>query len=842
MTRSNPQRHDREIDVRNRAVDRAVLESDVAAVALSPARLDAFVRSALRLRAWEARRVLAHGLDPDVSFEELLSNVRSASVERIAEDAYTRRSPFVAAETLGAWWRALGRVVALQGLDETDGLDGLRLHDIARVLFPVSSWAPADALTYAQLLWINGQGARLRQDEELLAALDSNERLSLEVDLAADAEGVGSVSWNEALARMLAIVAGVTVDADAPTPFDGLRPISIPKPVDGPLVSIIMSAYHPGPEILTSVRSILNQSWTNLELLVVDDASGPEYIDILDRVAALDPRVRVLIQPENRGTYGARNRALSETRGDFVTFQDSDDWSHPERIARQAQRLLDDPTLPAIMSRSIRCTPDLKLQLLGYRTTRPNVSSLMLRRSTIETLGYFDHVRKAADTEYQLRIAAHYSRRVTVMPDLLAFVRLDPGSLSRSDFKPGWWHPARHAYRDGFQRWHRAISSGAASWLSPSAEVRKFPAPRAFLRGTGHQPDHALFDLLFVADWRELGGAQSALLQQVHSAVARGRRVGVMHLESPRALDCVSETICRDIGDLLFEGVVTQVLPDDPVIVGRLLLGDPAVLNYAPDRMPAVQVHEVVVLASSPPSEPTSSPHRYDAASVTSVVKAVWGVDPVWIPGGERVRTALAGIVGVSVASTDLPAGLTLETSMSRSTRRARPIIGAVIGAGEDGVPATSQELLALLPDDQAFDVRLIAAPPRLSQLLDPVPDHWLLYRPDDITQRAFYRQIDFFISSTGTQRVDQVVPRVIDAVSAGAVAVVPPSFAGVLGDAAVYAAADEVSDVVRRLFVDPDEYAAVVARAQASVREQFPSALAEQSLPGILQIDGRQS
>ncbi|MGP3535459.1 glycosyltransferase family 2 protein [Microbacterium sp. RD1] len=785
--------------------------------------------------------MIAYGLDPDISLEELLAEVRSASADRIAAGALARRSPLVAPATVGAWWRALGRVVALQGLDETDAADGLRLHDIARVMLPVRSWAPVDALTYAQLVWTTGDGARLRQDEDLLAALDLIDRRALEVDLAADADGVGSTTWNDALARMLGGVPGVTVHADAPTPFDGLRPLSIPNPVDGPLVSVIMSAYHPGPEILASVRSILGQSWTNLELLVVDDASGPEYAGILDRVAALDPRVRVLIQPENRGTYGARNRALPEARGDFVTFQDSDDWSHPERIARQARRLLDDPTLPAIMSRSLRCTPDLKLQLLGYRTTRPNVSSIMLRRSTIEALGSFDLVRKGADSEYQFRIAAHYGRGVPVMPDLLAFVRLDPDSLSRSDFKPGWWHPARHAYRDGYRSWHRAISSGTSPWLSPSSEIRAFPAPRAFLRGTGRQPDDRPFDLLFAADWRELGSAQTALLQHLRAAVARGRRVAVMHLESPRALDTVSETICRDIGDLVYEGAVARLLPDDPALVGRLVLGDPALLNYVSDQLPAVRAREVVIVAASPPRDPSTNLHRYDATSVNATVKDLWGVTPVWLPGREHVRNVLADIEGVHVGAADFPVGCAWEFVTPRGRRRALPIIGAVIGAAEDEIPSTSRQLLALHSEDQRFDVRLVGASARVASLLEDVPRHWLVYRPDDITHRAFYRQIDFFVSSTGDLDAGQVVPRVIDAVSAGAVAVVPPSFTPVLADAAVYAAADEVPDVVGRLFADPDEYAAVVARAQASVREAFAIVPLDEALPPLPQIEARQ-
>lgn len=807
-------------------VDRHVLESLVRAVASSHSRLDAFARAALRMRVPGPRQVLSQGIAPDASLDELLAEVRATPAARIAERAPARVSNAVPANAVADWWRALARVVALQGLTATDRTDGLRLYEVARLLSPVSTWPTEDARAYAQLQWAAGDRERLRGDDDLLEALDAEDRDSILVDLEADAHGVGSAPWAHALARMLGPVPAVTADSGKGTWFDGLRPVEPPEPVDGPLVTVIMSAFRPGPEILTSVRSILDQSWTNVELIVVDDASGPEYAGILNHIAQLDPRVQILIQPENGGTYRARNHALTVARGEFITFQDSDDWSHPERIERQVRRMLDKPDLPAVMSRSIRCTPDLELQLLGHRTTRPNVSSLMLRRSTVEALGSFDHVRKAADSEYELRITAHYGRRVPVMSDLLAFVRLDPDSLSRSDFKPGWWHPARYAYRDSFRHWHRAVARGAAPWLAAEAEGRRFPAPRAFLRADEHGGVAGPLDLLYVADWREVGGIQSALVQHMREAAVRGSRIGIMHLESIRALDCGSDAVCFEISELQHEGTVIRVLPGDAVAVRRLVLSDPGLLTFPPAPMTAMHVEEVTILASTPPMT-SSRDHRYAPAAVTHAATAIWGADPSWTPIGRSVRAALGGIDGVRLSPHDFSFALPSHLASPRTVTGDRPIIGTAVGFSEDDLPAQVEKIFRVIPDDDRIDVRLIATHGRASRVVSHIPRHWLVFHPGETAERDLFRQVQFFILPADATEEIEVVPRVIEAVSTGALVIVPPSFAEILGDAAIYAAPEEALEAAKMLFMKPDEYAAAVSRAQASLRRRFslPSA-----------------
>ena len=103
-----------------------------------------------------------------------------------------------------------------------------------------------------------------------------------------------------------------------------------------PLVSIITPTYNRADFIEQAVNSVLAQTYTNFELLIVDDGSTDNTRDLLEP-ALTDSRVRYFRQ-ENQGQSVARNWALSEAKGDFVCFLDSDNYWPAEKIGRASCR------------------------------------------------------------------------------------------------------------------------------------------------------------------------------------------------------------------------------------------------------------------------------------------------------------------------------------------------------------------------------------------------------------------------------------------------------------------------------------------------------------------------
>jgi succinoglycan biosynthesis protein ExoO len=105
-----------------------------------------------------------------------------------------------------------------------------------------------------------------------------------------------------------------------------------------PLVSVVTANYNGAPHLAEAVRSVLGQTLDDLELIVVDDRSTDDSLEVIRRAAAGDPRVRVLVQARNGGPGAARNAALDIARGRWIAIFDSDDLMEPERLRALVSR------------------------------------------------------------------------------------------------------------------------------------------------------------------------------------------------------------------------------------------------------------------------------------------------------------------------------------------------------------------------------------------------------------------------------------------------------------------------------------------------------------------------
>ena len=106
------------------------------------------------------------------------------------------------------------------------------------------------------------------------------------------------------------------------------------------LVSIIVCVYNGDETIEMSIRSIMRQTYRNLEIIVVDDGSTDQTYDIIYRLSKKDSRIKLIRNIENLGCYQSRNIGIRASTGKYITFQDADDLSLKNRVEQQLIHLL----------------------------------------------------------------------------------------------------------------------------------------------------------------------------------------------------------------------------------------------------------------------------------------------------------------------------------------------------------------------------------------------------------------------------------------------------------------------------------------------------------------------
>lgn len=100
-----------------------------------------------------------------------------------------------------------------------------------------------------------------------------------------------------------------------------------------PLVSVLLPVYNVENYVERCVRSLQNQTYSNIEIIVVDDCSSDQSGAIVEKLASQDPHITVIRHKQNMGLSSARNTGLDHAHGEFITFVDSDDWVEPDYIS-----------------------------------------------------------------------------------------------------------------------------------------------------------------------------------------------------------------------------------------------------------------------------------------------------------------------------------------------------------------------------------------------------------------------------------------------------------------------------------------------------------------------------
>ncbi len=218
-----------------------------------------------------------------------------------------------------------------------------------------------------------------------------------------------------------------------------------------PLVSVIMASYNHQEYVGRAVQSVLDQTLTDFELVITDDASADGTVAEIAKFA--DPRIRLLRFPTNRGQFVATNHSLRQARGQYVAILNSDDVFLPTKLEKQVAFLADYPDVGAVFSRARMIDEQDHLwygksmfldvnrsryEWLNHFFYKGNClchPSVLIRKQCHDTIGAYDE-RYAQVGDYDLWVRLCLQYEMHILPEELVGFRMLSRSANMSGLRP----------------------------------------------------------------------------------------------------------------------------------------------------------------------------------------------------------------------------------------------------------------------------------------------------------------------------------------------------------------------------------------------------------------------
>jgi len=209
-----------------------------------------------------------------------------------------------------------------------------------------------------------------------------------------------------------------------------------------PRVTIIILSYNRADLIPYAIKSALSQTFTDFELLVLDDASTDNTREVVESFLK-DPRVRLITQPENIGITATRNYGIGIAKGEYIAMLDSDDtWIDNSKLKKQVELLDAHPEIGIVgtFSKKINFRGEEIGEItakLAHASIRRNMmfrnqltqSSVLIRKEALDKVGWYDEsIPIWEDYELWLRIGMDYQFRN--IPEFFTGYRVHEGNIS----------------------------------------------------------------------------------------------------------------------------------------------------------------------------------------------------------------------------------------------------------------------------------------------------------------------------------------------------------------------------------------------------------------------------
>lgn len=215
-----------------------------------------------------------------------------------------------------------------------------------------------------------------------------------------------------------------------------------------PLITTIIPVYNCELYVKESILSILEQTYTNFELFVVDDGSTDNTLLIVNDIAKKDGRIRIIKNSENKGQSACMNMAIKQANGNYIARMDADDFSTNDRLYLQVKyleenqdvflcgtgvMLCDENLLPITKWDTVYSSSEINAQLNLLEGKIPIKHSSIMYRKNSQVL-YRDKITYAQDLDLFLRLNS-YNFKMTNIKEVCLYYRQHPNSISQLNHK-----------------------------------------------------------------------------------------------------------------------------------------------------------------------------------------------------------------------------------------------------------------------------------------------------------------------------------------------------------------------------------------------------------------------
>ena len=218
-----------------------------------------------------------------------------------------------------------------------------------------------------------------------------------------------------------------------------------------PKVSIILPTYNRAYIIEKAIQSVLNQTYQDFELIIVDDGSTDNTEEIIKKLQEKDKRIRYIKLETNKGAAAARNEGIKIAHGKYITFQDSDDEWLPEKLEKQMKIFETTPEDIIVYTGFWRIDGDEKTYIpdINISNREGNIHkellkrnfigtpSILLLKKNLEKIGMFDeNLSRLQDWDLAIRLSKYYNFKLIDEPLYISYVLSDSISANDETFIP----------------------------------------------------------------------------------------------------------------------------------------------------------------------------------------------------------------------------------------------------------------------------------------------------------------------------------------------------------------------------------------------------------------------